>query len=645
MFYHGGQIWLPGGFLGVDVFFTLSGFLITTLLIQELRHRSSIRLASFWARRARRLLPALVVAVALCAVVVWVVARPGTYPAFKSDAISTLFYVANWHFIAQGGNYFISTSAPSLLTHTWSLAIEEQFYVFWPLVLVVLWKLGRGVGTLLVVTVTGAVASTLWMAYLFHHGASLTRLYFGTDTHLQCLMVGAALAATLRIIAERSRPDGPADIGRLAIRSGPGKAGARSLRARSIDGFGIAGVLVGAAMWTLVSWSGAFLYQGGFLLMAFATAAVIVAVSVHRTGLVARALSVAPLVFVGRISYGLYLWHFPIFQVIDRERTGLGGLALLSVRFALTFALSIASFFLLERPVRHSLSLKGWRTPVVAVAAFGTSIALVFAASASAYQALPTTTHLSVSAAGHHDPIRILLVGDSVGLTLGFPLSYTRYLDRYNASLQVQAFIGCGLTLAEQKPPECDLPRPPDVADVVQRDVAMINDRRPEVVVVVEGRWETFDENQNGADVNIFDPAFRRQITDALQQVVDSARANQAQVVLFTAPCYAPQYTAQGLEYPANEPERVALYNDIVRSVAAANPETVRVFDFNRLVCPGGSFQASLDGTVIRGADGVHIQLNAWDFFDPRIYPTLVAAGLTARHDQAVQKGLPQRAK
>ena len=294
LFYHGGVSWVPGGFLGVDVFFVLSGFLITTLLLKELRSRETIGLVAFWARRARRLLPALFLVLIFCAIFVLFFATPGTYPSFGADALSSLFYVANWHFIFQGSNYFALGAAPSLLEHTWSLAIEEQFYVLWPLILLGLFRIGARTKILFGVCLVGALASTAWMAWLFHHGASLSRLYYGTDTHAECVLIGAALALVF-----------------LTVNRQP-----LSRRWQH---------LLGA--------------------------------SVCAQSVLTRLLSLGILVFLGRISYGLYLWHFPLFQWLSASRVHLSGWPLLGVRIGVTLVVATCSFFFIERPIRHSLIL------------------------------------------------------------------------------------------------------------------------------------------------------------------------------------------------------------------------------------------------------------------------------------------------
>ena len=213
MAYHLQLGWASGGYLGVDLFFVLSGFLITTLLLEEWVATAAINLAAFWSRRARRLLPALFLVV--LALAVYLVANaefagPGAngaidLSALRGDAIATLLYVGNWHAIYAHQSYFAQFSSPSPLQHTWSLAIEEQFYLVWPLLLALVLRASRrswrqvGLG----LTVVVGLGSAALMALLFHPGADPTRIYYGTDTRLFDLMAGAAVAF---VAAARPQP-------------------------------------------------------------------------------------------------------------------------------------------------------------------------------------------------------------------------------------------------------------------------------------------------------------------------------------------------------------------------------------------------------------------------------------------------------
>ena len=648
MFYHAGVSWLPAGFLGVDAFFTLSGFLITTLLLNELRHRSTIGLASFWARRARRLLPALFLVVVFCSLMVWFVAAPGTYPQFQSDGFASLLYVANWHFILDGGNYFVANSAPSLLTHTWSLAIEEQFYVLWPLVLFGLWKLGRGLKALLTLCVIGAVASTLWMAFLFHHGASINRLYYGTDTHAQCLMVGAGLAAMLALVAQRRRQGNTVPSGEVieGVGGDPAWMATNSRATMLLSIGGLVGLVGAAFLWTRSLWTGSFLYNGGFLVMAFLSALVILSVVSHQRGFLARAISFAPLVFIGRISYGLYLWHFPVFQILDAQRVGHSGIWLVGVRFVVTFAAAILSFYFIERPIRHAVSLKGWRTPVSMAVALVVVGALVVVASAVTATPQATGAPVVSQPTGQKDPIKVMVVGDSIALTLGFPFSDVTYQKKYGVTTEDIGILGCGVVLLEDAVSECVTPPDPKVPNLFALDAAAFARYQPDVVVLLSGRWETFDHIQQGKTYNIFNSFFQEEVRTGLQKMAGLAKASGAKLVILTTPCVGPQAGFRtdtngqptGADDKSILPARQAIYNGLVQSVAKANPGEVTVIDFNAMVCPGGKYYSAINGVTIRPADGIHVAITASNFYDPRLFPKIVEVGKQARAEKLAKQ-------
>ena len=267
----------------------------------------------------------------------------------RGDALFTLGYSANWHFIASGQNYFVQFGALSPLLHTWSLAVEEQFYLVWPVVvLVVLRRFGRrGVGWAAGVIGT---ASAALCAGLYLTGASIDRLYYGTDTRAQSIMVGAVLAVVVPMSARTVRPGAPsASSGRRR------SAGARlvvpdppALHRRARPDRGVLSSLGLHA----VRGNGALLYEGGFLLVALCTAAVIASTVELPRAALTRALCFRPLRYTGRISYGLYLYHWPLFLVLDGTRTGLTGAALLAVRFGATFGVAALSYRFVELPVR-----------------------------------------------------------------------------------------------------------------------------------------------------------------------------------------------------------------------------------------------------------------------------------------------------
>ena len=377
MLYHGGAPILSGGFLTIDVFFVLSGFLITSLLLGEWAKRVSIRLGQFWARRARRLLPALLVMLIGVAIYAKVFATPGEFADLRLDSLSTLFYVANWHFIASGGNYFDLTAQPSPLAHMWSLSIEEQFYIVWPPVALVMLRLGRRLRPsrrlwpLLATAVFGAIASALDMRLSYQHGASVMRLYEGTDTRCQDILVGAALAIGMSLWAEHRKAVPPGGTRRFDrfVRAHPaaGTTGVepplphrrdhrrrRGPSLKPILAWEISSspvrvllqvlgwcALAGAIfLWTQLTGPTAFLFEGGYFLFALGVATVIFCAVTAQTASLARSLGNPVFRYVGKISYGTYLWHFPLFALLDAERMHLYGVPLLTVRIGVTLVVA-----------------------------------------------------------------------------------------------------------------------------------------------------------------------------------------------------------------------------------------------------------------------------------------------------------------
>jgi peptidoglycan/LPS O-acetylase OafA/YrhL len=374
LLYHGGVAWLPGGFLGVDVFFVLSGFLITSLLLAELRGTGRIDLLRFWGRRARRLLPAAFLVIGVC-VVVAAIFLPADFARTRTDALASFAYVNNWHQLLADRSYFAGFARPSLLQHLWSLAVEEQFYLLWPLALgALLGRLGRRGAVL--VTIVAALASALAMTLLFTPGEDPSRVYFGTDTHASGLLVGALLAFAWPLGGAVAEP----------------RPGAR----RVLDGAalgGLAAVLLAMATWQDYD---PLVYRGGIFAVAVATA-ILVAAVVHPASRVGVALGRQPLRWIGQRSYGIYLWHWPV-MALSRPGADLAWnhTLLLGLQIALTVALAAASYRWLEEPIRSrraQRALKGWldrRPPRGRLAfALGTLGALVAAVSLVAVRPVP----------------------------------------------------------------------------------------------------------------------------------------------------------------------------------------------------------------------------------------------------------------
>lgn len=320
----------PGGFLGVEVFFVISGYIITRALLAERRASGRIDLGSFWMRRARRLLPALFLLL-LAAAGYSVLFDESRVADLRHDILAALVYVTNWDLTVTGETYFDSFERPSLLRHLWSLAVEEQFYLVWPLVI------GGGLAVLrrrllLTLILAGVAASASAMALLYEPGGEVTRIYYGTDTRASGLLIGAALA--------------------FVWNAGPREGRTGLIGRSSVALLGLGGLGGLAAFLVLIDGGTSFLYQGGFALVGLSTAALIVAATAERS-MIASALGTPLLRWFGVRSYGIYLWHWPVMML---TRPGVDvpfdGVPLFAMQVAITLWLSEASYRWVEVPIR-----------------------------------------------------------------------------------------------------------------------------------------------------------------------------------------------------------------------------------------------------------------------------------------------------
>ncbi|HLI72809.1 MAG TPA: acyltransferase family protein [Acidimicrobiales bacterium] len=640
MAYHGGIGFMPGGFFGVDAFFVLSGYLITSLLLGEWRADRQISLPGFWARRARRLLPALGVMLLAVACYVRFAVPSGTYPELRLDSLSSLFYFANWHFIVGGENYFAATGPPSPLLHTWTLSIEEQFYVVWPIVVLVVVRLTRSLTPLFVLCIAGAVASATWAAAIFRPGVNETRVYFGTDTHAQCLLVGAGLAVGFA-------------MWRSAAQTGTGRAeaelspGAR----RALVALGLIGSAAVAVSWLRLGYPDPFVFRGGTTLVALAVGAVIASAVLVPTGPVGRALGLRPLRFLGTISYGMYLWHFPVDELaVTNARTGLNGWWLFAARTAVTIVLATASYYMIERPIRSGRLLgaaRRWFTAPVAVGAATVAIVAATAVPAGALSDVSSrsgaATSATAAASTSSGGVRVLLVGDSVAYTLG--ASLLPFEREYHVNVVDETVFGCGVAIGKLKTdrgvvgndgafggPCSTHPsnlKCPGLGGSVPCQAwpsawkQWVQELTPNVVVFLGGRWETVDRTGNhGGWTNILHKRYANYIKQQLELAVTLGTSTGAEMVLETAPCFDSGEQPNGAPWPQDAPSRVATYNRLVREVGAEHTGSVVVQDLFAMVCPGGKITRTVDGTVVREADGVHFApLTAGTFLAPRILP------------------------
>ncbi|MGD0311200.1 MAG: acyltransferase family protein [Acidimicrobiales bacterium] len=329
--------WAPGGLLGVQVFFVLSGYLITDLLVAEYRRHHGIGLKQFWIRRARRLLPALFVM--LFVTVGWATLFDrGQLTALRSDLPSGIFYYSNWWFIFQHISYFARFGPPSPLGHLWSLSIEEQFYLVWPLLLLVAMRYTQSRRTLIAVTLAAAAASAIEMGVLFVPNGDPTRVYDGTDTRAFALLIGAALAFAL----PRRQSFAPVTPSARWLLNGVGAAS-------------LLGIIV--MVWHTNEYA-TFLYEGGMLLLALLTA-LLISVTIHPGSDMATILGWEPLRWVGERSYGIYLWHYPVI-VLTTPVDAPPSVVRATLQIAATLVLAALSWRYVEQPVRHGSLGRLW---------------------------------------------------------------------------------------------------------------------------------------------------------------------------------------------------------------------------------------------------------------------------------------------
>jgi peptidoglycan/LPS O-acetylase OafA/YrhL len=623
---HAGIPFLPGGFVGVDVFFVLSGFLITSLLFDQLSVTGRIDLGGFWTRRARRLLPA-----ALVMIVAVVAARPLFVPdsvsGLRGDAIATALWSGNWRWALQGTNYFAQGVTPSPLQHTWSLAVEEQFYLVWPLLIVACRVVKRR--RLLALSLAGVTASAV-ATYVLARVASPGRVYFGTDTRAQELLVGAALAA---LLAPTWRWRATTPLGTQS----PQPAGRRQLPLL-LSLCGLA-ALTGVA--TLADGAPGEFRHGLLLFTALAAAALVAGVMLDSGQPVARLLSTRLMVGIGRISYGLYLWHWPVYLALDGERTGLHGYVLAALRVGVTGVLAGISFVLIERPAQRVkvrprrvlpaaatavavvVAISAWTTPApvprVALAsppASGFSVPPLLVRSKLASR-LPATGPRAI---GRHGPLRVAVFGDSVSLTLMLYMPPEPGIEFTDYSV-----LGCGIATGGpflfqgQLWPDnrkCDAwPR---------RWLGQLRADHPDEVLLLVGRWEMMDRFYRNQWRQLGDPAYDAHLASLLSEAITLLGSTGARVVVSTALYNRGAEQPDGSLYPEDDPNRVTVWNRLVRTVVAAHPGT-RVLNLNRKLCPNGAFTWTVDGIQVR-SDGVHLTQQGVQWLAPWLVRQLFRA-------------------
>ena len=585
--FHADIEWMAGGFLGVSVFFTLSGFLITSLLLAEFEQRGGIDLRSFWSRRLRRLAPASLAAIVIVVALSSWLSTSSEASRIKGDAVSAALYVSNWRFISAEHSYADLFSAPSPLLHIWSLSIEEQLYVVVPLIVAGVLTLGWSRRRLGFVLLGLAGASTITGIAV----SGVDRVYYGTDTRAAELLLGAVLACFLG--------------GRVAALSST-----RWTRVTTVVGpLALAAVIVlSITSDTRSSW-----VAGGGL-PAFAVLSLVLVVASMASGPVRSWLSWSPLRALGRISYGVYLVHWPVFVFLNEERLGFGGVARVVLGVAITLVIAGASHRWFERPVRDGRRLASApRASSAFVVGVVISIVLplvVLADGPGVPSTTPTVLVTTTSAAPRDsvpdgddgapssstppadESLTLLVIGDSTANNVARALA-----DAGDADLGVidAGVIGCPLVLATRV---FDVPGGSRDATYCPFPAELVRDTLDwtpvDAIVVAVGppsRWSyrnlAGDLVEPGTDAYVAD---LERTMDALVDVADGRP-----IVVLDAP-----YVRNDDEVLGDDPELVDFWNAVVNGWGER--EGVSVYEYSALFAPAGS---DLDRE--QRPDGVHL--------------------------------------
>ena len=624
MLYHANIAWLPGGFLGVEVFFVVSGFLITSLLIEERELTQRIDLKQFWIRRARRLLPALFVMLSATAICVAFYATDSA-PDFRRDVFPSLGYFSNWwQIFAVDTPYFAASSLP-VLRHLWSLAVEEQWYLMWPLLFTFVfgakWMRPKISGVVLVVC-SGAVMAATALRFVQDNETRTNFLYLSTLTRSSGLLLGAAVAMLWR----------------------PWRKNALSSWWRSsiADALAIASIVVIGVLMATVHVADPFLYQGGLAATTLASA-VMVAVVMRPNGLIVkRFFSQNFFVEIGRRSYGLYLWHWPIFVVVHARDSG----NRFAVALAATIIINEFVYQYVEIPTRHGAIGDWWRNrpqlsamrrrlPVFITAVIITSLGItgvkvvgieardlsIDASSATVIFAVPTTvantsTTLTPSVVGSPAssttsttiaqlPRKLVIVGDSQAhaLAINKPSGIEKTFAITDGSIDgcgvYDRGVGVGGTSGNFRR---------NFANCVGFEKSWAKSAtkaKADVALVVIGAWEVLDLKINSftfaMNTSPADTIFRTQ----MKRGIDALRATGATVALLEVACMRP-VDSKGGPVPAlpqrGDDMRTGHLNDLLREIAAPEDDGVFFVSGPKEWCSDPKISTSLSYRW----DGVH---------------------------------------
>ena len=603
---------LRGGFLGVDLFFVLSGWLITRLLLIETSTTGGVDLMAFWGRRMRRLLPAVLALLVVVSGYAWLWGDTASRVDTSDVGPWAQWYVANWHAIGDAGDYWALFNEPSMFDHLWSLAIEEQFYVVWPVVIALLWRRSpRPERTGWILMTSGVVLATL-LAVVLAGSSGATRVYMGTDTRAASILCGAvaAMPITARTMSRLMRTRSGSWVLWLAT-------GAIALMWWRVDG-------------ATASW----LFRGGLTAHAVLSAIVISGLVARREadmpGLLSRVVTGRGLQRCGRLSYSLYLWHWPVYIVVA-DRTGLDGWWLTLVRVAATVVVSVIGYQMVEQYVRRRAQWAHGRRGTVSTAVAMTAVSIWWVAIPSPTRTIatldtqrvlipaptttvadpapspdpvassdppasaptpPATTKVATSAAPLPDSL--LVVGDSIWLELAVWNAQNTYVSSWDVS--VDARLGCG-TLSDGSREWCD-GRAASWADSVATT-------QPDIVLMGISHWDAYDIEIAGTAFEYGTAEYWGALQSSWEENLRILQEYGAHVVVSGVPCFSYTGTDDFDLSTRVAPGRTGELNSFGQKFAIDAGPSVSWLDMRELTCPEGLYEPTVQGAELH-RDGVH---------------------------------------
>jgi len=630
LLWHAEVSWIGDGTLFVlELFFVLSGFLITSLFIVEHHNTSRIDLKRFWNRRFRRLFPALIGIFPLIAVYAAWFASQVELGRIRGDGLSSITYWSNWYFIFSGTSYFEAFAAPSPFRHTWSLSIEEQFYLFVAIVVAFGFaKWGNHRKRWMYGALALSILSAIWMAVLtrigqltaeglwpfgidpeslpswariffnFQGTGDPSRVYFGTDTRLQGSMMGVFMAFLLVRL----------DLSKL-----------KNWMVEAMSVVGIGGLM---CMFLFIPKGASWIYYGGFFLADILTAMAIVSLMAPYKPAIVRGLGWKPFVFVGALSYSIYVWHWPIFVFLDESRIPIRGWQFDAVRIGASFIVGFISYKFYENPIR----IRGLHDNRKRLGA-ALAIVVILAGFLLATRTTGTTERNITRTASGLAPV--MFAGDSMAHTLALDVNL-KQLDR-SAGVQIElaTVLGCGIGDADSIVGGQPVKRNPECKTWETLWPQQIEKVNPPMSIVIAWGWDLYDRripdgNGDYKEVAVGSPEWKQWYEATIQSGIDKLTAKGGKVALTTLPCI--DLESDVPEHPnaeAAQPHRVKAMNDAIKEVAAKNADTTFVMDLNKLMCPDGQhYLAKINGQQMSN-DGLHFTPDGaeyvWQWMVPQI--------------------------